>query len=143
MEIIDNTTNYHQVERNVTTGNTTTTVTGCHVKFNSLPDFQYTPNPPRYRFNDTTKFIYNGNNTYTSTTFKTYFNEELVKTEINDNSVVFIYKADDFTILTNTGSGKICFKDIYKVIDNKLVKQKRIFGKVEPAKTIEETYLFD
>jgi hypothetical protein len=143
MEIIDNTTNYHQVaEYIITTGATTITTSGCHVKFNNLPDFQYTPNPPSYRFNDTTKFIYNGNNTYTSTTFKTYFNEQLVKTEINDDSVVFIYKALKNWSFSNE-TLCICFKDVYKVINNKLVKQERIFGKVEPAKTIEETYLFD
>jgi hypothetical protein len=134
MQIIDNTTNYHQVGDCIMTGTTTITASACNVGYWN----------DNFNINDNTiKFIYNGNKTYTSTTFKTYFNEQLVKTEINDDSVVFIYKADDATILTNTGSCKICFKDIYKVIDNKLVKQERIFGKLEPAKTIEETYLFD
>lgn len=137
MQIIDNTTNYHQVGNCIVTGTSTMSVSGCHVKFNSLPYFQYTPNHPLPVF--TLPLQTNCG----TATFKNYHNEQLVKTEINDDSVVFIYKADDFTILTNTGSGKICFKDIYKIIDNKLVKQERIFGKVEPAKTIEETYLFD
>lgn len=130
MQIIDNTTNYHQVVGNITTGNTTMNVSGCNVGNWNV------------NFNDTTKFVYNGNNTFTSTTFIDYSNEQLVKTEINDDSVVFIYKAMKNWSFNNETLW-ICFKDVYKVINNKLVKQERIFGKLEPAKTIEENYLFD
>ena len=113
---------------------------------NRLPNFEHTPKPPsdgRYA----TNFHFVNDNAITNTssswgTFQTYFNEELVKTEINEDSVVLIYKAVKGTS-TNLESPYICFKDVYKVIDNKLVKQPRIFGKIEPQRTIEETYLFD
>lgn len=110
--------------------NTTISVSGCNVGNWNV------------NFNDTTKFIYNGNRTFTSTTFLDYSNQQLVKTEINDDSVIFIYKAMKNWSFNNEPLW-FCFKDIYKVINNKLVKQERIFGKLEPAKTIEENYLFD
>jgi hypothetical protein len=81
-------------------------------------------------------------NTYSTTTFNYFYNEQLVNTEINEDSVVFIYKAlKNFTTYLDK-TPYVCYKDIYKVIDNKLVKQERIFGEVIPEQTIKETYKF-
>jgi hypothetical protein len=116
--------NFFQVGDCVITGTTTITTDG------------------HTRLVESNKTLPNQTNWGTAGTFKTYFNEELVKTEINEDSVVLIYKAVKATSI-NLESPYICFKDVYKVIDNKLVKQPRIFGKIEPQRTIEETYLFD
>jgi len=116
--------NFHQVADCVITGTTTITTYG------------------HTRLVESNKTLPNQTNWGTAETFQTYFNEELVKTEINEDSVVLIYKAVKGAS-TNLESPYVCFKDVYKVIDNKLVKQPRIFGKIEPQRIIEETYLFD